>query len=125
GDALAAEFRGEVRMVDGAAFVGDDRRTFLERLWMRPTITPTGMDVPATAAASNTLLAEVSAKLSCRLAPGQDPERALAALREHLETHVPWGLEVEVALGERNPAWVTDPGGPAWDAAVAAMTAAY
>lgn len=125
GDALAAEFRRDARMVEGAAFVGDDRRTILERLWMQPTITPTGMDVPATAAASNTLLAEVTTKLSCRLAPGQDPDRALAALRDHLETHVPWGLHVDVEFGESNAAWVTEPGGHAWDAAVDAMTAAY
>ena len=125
GEALAAEFRDEVRMVPGAGFVGDERRTILERLWMRPTITPTGMDVPATAAASNTLLAEVTTKLSCRLAPGQDPDRAMEALRHHLDSHAPWGLQVEVTVGERNAAWVTEPGGPAWDAAVAAMTAAY
>jgi cysteinylglycine-S-conjugate dipeptidase len=30
-----------------------------------------------------------------------------------------------VTVGERNAAWVMEPGGPAWDAAVAAMTAAY
>jgi len=122
---LAAEFRTEARLVDGASFVGDDRRTLLERLWMRPTITPIGLDAPAVDAASNTLLAEVRAKLSCRLAPGQDPERTLSALRDHLVAHVPWGLDVEVTFGERNAAWVTEPGGPAWDAAVAAMTAAY
>ncbi|GGI07682.1 M20/M25/M40 family metallo-hydrolase [Egicoccus halophilus] len=125
GVALAEDFRRDARLVPGAGFVGDDRRTVLERLWMRPTITPTGMDVPAVADAANTLLAQVRTKLSCRLAPGQDPERALAALRRHLEANVPWGLEVEVVFGERNPAWVTEPGGPAWDAAVAAMTAAY
>ncbi|MFA9432382.1 M20/M25/M40 family metallo-hydrolase [Egicoccus sp. AB-alg2] len=125
GSDLADEFRAEARMVAGAEFVGDRRRTILERLWMRPTITPIGMDVPSVDAASNTLLAEVRTKLSCRLAPGQDPERTLTALRAHLEAHVPWGLEVEVGVGERNAAWVTEPGGPAWDAAVAAMTAAY
>ncbi|MFA9444135.1 M20/M25/M40 family metallo-hydrolase [Egicoccus sp. AB-alg6-2] len=125
GEALADDFRDEARLVAGAEFVGDDRRTILERLWMRPTITPTGMDVPAVAAASNTLLAQVRTKLSCRLAPGQDPDRALDALRRHLETNVPWGLEVQVDVGERNRAWVTEPGGGAWDAAVAAMTAAY
>jgi cysteinylglycine-S-conjugate dipeptidase len=119
------ELRDEVRMLDGVGFVGDDRHTLLERLWMQPTITPIGMDVPRVAEASNTLLSEVRTQLSCRLAPGQDPDRALAALRDHLRTHVPWGLHVDVEFGEANAAWVTDPGGPAWDAAVAAMTAAY
>jgi cysteinylglycine-S-conjugate dipeptidase len=34
-------------------------------------------------------------------------------------------VQVEVAIGERNPAWVMEPGGPAWDAAIDAMAAAY
>jgi cysteinylglycine-S-conjugate dipeptidase len=120
-----ARLREEVRMLDGVTFVGDPARPLLERLWMRPTITPTGMDVPRVEEASNTLLSEVRAKLSCRLAPGQDPDRVVATLQRHLLAQAPWGVQVEVELGERNPAWVTEPGGPAWDAAVAAMTAAY
>ena len=127
-DALGAdpdEFRREVRMLDGVQFVGDERHSLLERFWMQPTITPIGMDVPRVAESSNTLLCEVRAKLSCRLAPGQDPARTLAALRDHLQASAPWGLHVEVEIGENNPAWVTEPGGPAWDAAAAAMTAAY
>ncbi len=119
------ELRDEVRMLDGVGFVGDPDRSLFERLWARPTITPVGMDVPSVANASNTLLSRVDVKLSCRLAPGQDPDRAMTALRDHLIAQAPWGLHVEVALGERNPAWVMEPGGPAWDAAVAAMTAAY
>jgi cysteinylglycine-S-conjugate dipeptidase len=119
------EFRREVRMLDGVEFVGDPDRSLFERIWARPTITPVGMDVPSVANASNTLLSDVEVKLSCRLAPGQDPDRALQALTDHLVSHAPWGLDVEVEVGERNPAWVMEPGGPAWDAAVAAMTAAY
>ena len=121
----ADEFRAEVQLLDGVEFVGDAGTNLLERVWMQPSITPTGMDVPAVVDASNTLLSRVSAKLSCRLAPGQDPDRALGALERHLVERAPWGCHVEVEVGTRSPAWVTDPGGPAWDAAVAAMTAAY
>lgn len=121
----AAQLRKDVGLLDGVAFVGEPDRGLLERLWMRPTITPTGMDVTPVAEASNTLLSQVRTRLSCRLAPGQDPDRALAALRDHLEAAAPFGAQVEVALGPRNAAWVTEPSGPAWDAAVAAMTAAY
>lgn len=119
------ELRSEARMLDGVRTVGDPDRDLLERLWMRPTITPTGIDAPAVADAANTLLAAVRTKLSVRLAPGQDPDRAIAALTDHLEAHAPFGAHVEVAVGERNRAWVTEPGGSAWEAAVAAMTAAY
>jgi len=119
------ELREEVRMLDGVRFVGDPGRSLFERLWAQPTITPVGMDVPSVANAANTLLSDVETKLSCRLAPGQDPDRALQALTDHLVANAPWGMRVEVSLGERNPAWVMEPGGPAWDAAVDAMTAAY
>jgi acetylornithine deacetylase/succinyl-diaminopimelate desuccinylase-like protein len=118
-------FRGDVRLLDGVELTGDPDRSLVERLWMRPTITPVGMDVPAVADASNTLLSEVRAKLSVRLAPGQDPERALTALTDHLEAAAPFGAQVAVQVGERNAGWVIEPGGPAWDAAVAAMTSAY
>jgi cysteinylglycine-S-conjugate dipeptidase len=118
-------FRADVRLRDGARFVGDPATSLLERIWMQPTITPTGIDAPAVAEASNTLLSEVRVKLSCRFAPGQDPVRALGVLRDHIVAAAPFGLDVEVTLGEHNPAWMTEPQGGAWDAAVAAMTAAY
>ncbi|MEI6970902.1 MAG: peptidase, partial [bacterium] len=35
-------------------------------------------------------------KLSARLVPGQDPERCLAAIVEHLVKHVPAGLRLEI-----------------------------
>ncbi len=124
-EADPATLRADVRMREGVAFVGDPGHGLLERLWFEPTITPVGMDVPDVAHASNTLLSEVTTRLSVRLAPGQDPARALATLTTHLEAHAPFGAEVEVQVGEHNAAWVTEPGGPAWDAAVAAMTAAY
>jgi cysteinylglycine-S-conjugate dipeptidase len=39
-----------------------------------------GVDAPPTAEASNTLLARADAKLSLRLAPGQDPDRVLGVV---------------------------------------------
>jgi cysteinylglycine-S-conjugate dipeptidase len=119
------ELRADVRLLDGVELAGDPDRSLLEQLWMRPTITPVGIDAPSVAEASNTLLSEVRVKLSVRLAPGQDPDRALEVLADHLRTRAPFGAQVEVELGERNPAWVIEPGGPAWDAAVTAMAAAY
>jgi cysteinylglycine-S-conjugate dipeptidase len=124
-DADPEDLRRDVRLREGVELIGEPDRSPLERMWMRPTITPTGMDVPPVAQASNTLLAEVRTKLSCRLAPGQDPDRAMTRLRDHLEAAAPWGAEVDVHLGERNAAWVTQPAGPAWEAATAALTAAY
>jgi cysteinylglycine-S-conjugate dipeptidase len=124
-DADVEELRRDARVLDGVRLVGDPDVNVLERMWLQPTITPTGMDVPDVVHASNTLLSEVTAKLSCRLAPGQDPHRAAAALERHLLAHAPFGCQVAWELGEVAPAWVTTPAGPAWDAAVAAFEAGY
>ena len=124
-DMDADEIRTDARTVDGIEFVGDPDTHLLERLWLQPTITPTGMDVPNVENAANTLLSEVTTKLSCRLAPGMDPTRAAAALERHLLANAPFGAEVIWELGETAPAWVMDPSGPAWDAAVAAFGDAY
>ena len=120
-----AAMRDEVGMLDGVDFLGDGRHGLLEQIWFRPSITPVGIDAPAIAEASNTLLARADAKLSLRLAPGQDPDRVLGVVAEHLRAHAPLGMEVDVRFGYANAAWVTEPGGPAWEAAEAAMTAAY
>lgn len=124
-DVDVADLRREVRAVDGLELTGDPDTSVLERIWMQPTITPTGMDVPDVMHASNTLLSEVRAKLSIRLAPGQDPERVQQVLTSHLIANTPFGMEVDVVAGEGNAAWVTEPDGPAWDAARAAFEAGY
>jgi cysteinylglycine-S-conjugate dipeptidase len=119
------ELRRDVRMLDGVDFVGDPELPLLERIWMRPTVNVIGIDVPDVRSASNTLLAEARAKVSVRLAPGQDPDRAARVVADHLERNVPWGLHVETRAGHGGEAWVADPEGPAFAAARAALGAAF
>ena len=117
--------RDDARMLDGVTYTGAPDTALWERVWYRPTITPIGMDVPSTTEAGNTLLAEVTTKLSCRFAPGMDPVRSLDALTAHLEAHAPFGARVEVTRGHHNAAWTAEPDGPAFEAAVRAMTLGY
>lgn len=119
------QIRDAARMLDGVQYTGAPDAALWERVWYRPTITPIGMDVPGTTAASNTLLAEVTTKLSCRFAPGMDPARSLDALTAHLEAHAPFGAHVEVTRGHHNAAWTAAPDGAAFTAAVRAMTLGY
>ncbi|MEX0831654.1 MAG: M20/M25/M40 family metallo-hydrolase [Nitriliruptoraceae bacterium] len=121
----ADDVRRDTRMLDGVQTVGSNAAGVLERLWWQPTITPTGMDVPKVAEASNTLLSEVSAKITCRLAPGQDPARAVEVLTGHLTRHVPWGLHLDIEVTERNPAWTSAADEAVTDAATTSMAAAY
>ncbi len=117
--------REEAGVLDGVQLVGDPASSVLERIWMRSTITPIGIDAPSVQQASNQLVNRVRAKLSVRFAPGQDPARCLDLLADHLRKHTPWGLHCEVEPGHSNGAWATEPTGPAFEAAAAAMEAAY
>ena len=97
----------------------------VERLWTRPAIAITGLDASASAHASNTLLPSASAKVSLRVAPGDDSRTALAALTRHLEGHAPWGAHVRVHSSDLAQPYAIDAVGPAYDAARSAFTDAW
>ncbi len=93
-----AELRADAGVLDGVRLAGTGPLT--ARLWTRPTIAVIGLDAPRVATASNTIAPRATAKLSLRIAPGQDPARALAALKEHLVGNAPFGARVTVKDGE-------------------------
>ena len=66
-----------------------------ERLWTRPAAAILGIDAPQADGAPAQLVPSARAKVAVRLAPGDEPERAMMSLEEHLQAHVPWGARVE------------------------------
>jgi len=87
-----------------------------QRLWMSPAISVLGVDAPRTADAVNQLVPSAAAKISVRLAPGDDPARAMGALRRHLESRAPWGAEVMITEGARAAPFLLETTGPAYAA---------
>jgi acetylornithine deacetylase/succinyl-diaminopimelate desuccinylase-like protein len=118
-------FRREAGLLDGVELGGDPTVHPLERLWMRPNLTIIGFDAPPVAGSSNTITPFARARLSLRLAPGQDAERARDTLCAWLENHVPWGLQATVTPGTAASPFLADPEGPAFRAANRALAAAY
>jgi acetylornithine deacetylase/succinyl-diaminopimelate desuccinylase-like protein len=104
---------------------GDPERTIYEKMWTRPSITVIGFDSHPIAGSSNQIVAQAKARLSVRLAPGQDPSRADRLLAEHLRSHVPWGLDFSYEPGDGAPAWVCAPSGPAFEAAERALRSGF
>jgi acetylornithine deacetylase/succinyl-diaminopimelate desuccinylase-like protein len=84
---------------------GEAGRSTLERTWARPTCDINGIWGGYTGPGSKTVIpAKVSAKLSCRLVPDQDPERILAGLREFLDDRTPADCQWEIAVHGLSPA---------------------
>ena len=122
-DYPAGRFREEASMLGGVQLIGTGSLT--ERLWAKPAVTVLAIDATRVAEASNTLAAAARAKVSMRLAPGDDARRARLALAEHLRGHAPWGVQVTVTEGETGRPYVVDTHGPMFDAARHAYAEAY
>ncbi|MFC7276489.1 dipeptidase [Paractinoplanes rhizophilus] len=116
-------YRHEGGVLDSVKLIGHG--TITDRIWTKPAISVLGIDAPRTFEAANALQPTAKAKISVRLAPGDDPKSAYAAVRAHLEKYVPWGAQVEVTLESDGSPCVIDATGPAYDAARAAFTSAW
>ena len=89
-----ARFFAEIGAVPGAIEPGV---RLLESLWLRPTIEVNGLTGGYQGVGGKTVIpATASAKITCRLGPGQDPIRAAEAVEKHLLAHCPRWATAEV-----------------------------
>ncbi|WP_159602828.1 M20/M25/M40 family metallo-hydrolase [Agromyces humi] len=116
-------YRDGSSILPGVEFLGTG--TLSDRIWMKPSVTVLGMDLPNTAEASNVLLPEVTAKLSMRVIPGSDAEAQLEALMSHLRAQRPWNCEVVVERVKVGNPFAVDEAHPAIVAAKDALSQAY
>jgi acetylornithine deacetylase/succinyl-diaminopimelate desuccinylase-like protein len=117
------EVREWVGAVPGLQTMGEGSLT--SRMWARPAVSVLAVDAPTVAEASNTLVPVARAKVSLRLAPGQDPVAAEDALRRHLESNAPWGARVTVGRGAAAHPFSVEAAGPAFEAMRSAFEEAW
>ncbi len=118
-----AELRTTASVVEGQPLVGTG--PIAERLYVRPAVTVIGLDAPDVASAANAVVPHARAKVSVRLAPGDDPTRAFSLVSAHLQAAAPWGVSIEVTEGAGAPGWIATGDGPGLAAARRAMQGAY
>ncbi|WP_454294588.1 M20/M25/M40 family metallo-hydrolase [Salana multivorans] len=117
------EYRAEAGVLDGVELAG--RGSVAARLWRQPALAVIGINAPSVASASNTLRHSARAKLSLRIAPGQDPAEAEAALTSHLLECAPFGARVTITPGERGNAFLAPQDAPAMALARSAFATAW
>jgi acetylornithine deacetylase/succinyl-diaminopimelate desuccinylase-like protein len=117
------EFRALAEVVDGVAFVGTGGLG--ERIWSGPALTVTGLDALPVDAAVNAVVPFARAKINARFHPAQDPVEGQAALIRHLEAQRPFGITLAVEAAETGPGFLAETSGPAYEAARAALSAAW
>jgi acetylornithine deacetylase/succinyl-diaminopimelate desuccinylase-like protein len=122
-DLTEEELRSQVGAVEGLELIGSG--TLTARLWNKPAISVLAVDAPPVAEAINQLVPAARAVVSMRLAPGDDPARAVQALSDHLVANTPWGAEVTVTPGAAGEAFAIETSGAAYDAFRSGFAAAW
>jgi acetylornithine deacetylase/succinyl-diaminopimelate desuccinylase-like protein len=117
------ELREEAGVVDSVRLMGTG--PLADRLLSRPAIDVLGVDAPGVSGSSSQIVPEARARISLRLAPGDDPAAARDALTAHLRRAAPWGVQVDVQDGEGGEGYLVDTSSPAYAAAKEAMAEAF
>ena len=112
--------QAESGKLPGVEWIGDG--SVVQRNWNGPSISVLALDTTRMVDASNTLVPVASAKVSLRVAPGDDAEHAADMLEQHLLSHAPWGAHVEVTRGAVGQPSIIETDGPGAQAAIDAMT---
>jgi acetylornithine deacetylase/succinyl-diaminopimelate desuccinylase-like protein len=120
-----AALRADAGMLPGTRWSGDPTLSLYERLWFRPSLAFTALEGMPLATAANQLIAEASARIGVRLAPGQDAARVARVLTQFVRRDPPAGVEIVTRLATATPGWRTLARGPAFDAAHRALAAGY
>jgi acetylornithine deacetylase/succinyl-diaminopimelate desuccinylase-like protein len=100
-----AEFAG---LLDGVRPMGT--KSLVQQIWGEPAVTIIGIDAPSVALSSNTAQPAISAKVSLRIAPDQDPAEALGLLQQHLIENAPFGAHLELGAVEKGPGYLAKDG---------------
>ena len=119
-DAAALPFDESAFVADiGGIAAGEPGYSLRERLTLRPAIDVNGMWGGYTGTGSKTVIPdEARAKITIRLAPGQDPEQAIEALQDHIRSVARPGVRIAfTGVGDGSPASTLAGGHPLVQAA--------
>jgi acetylornithine deacetylase/succinyl-diaminopimelate desuccinylase-like protein len=119
------QFRADAGLADHMPFTGDEGISVYERLWLRPAVAVTALEAVPLGESANQLIDEARARVSVRIAPGQDPERVRDCVVKRLSDQPPWGVQVDTDCEACASGWSMEAEGPAFDAARSALEAGY
>lgn len=117
-----AKWRHECGVLDGVHMALSTGNGPYEQTWRKPAATIIAQEASSIEQASNQVLPRARALVSIRLVPDMDPQKTFDVLQSYLTKDPPWGTKVTVKPhGSFVNWWMTDPKGPAFDAALKAM----
>jgi acetylornithine deacetylase/succinyl-diaminopimelate desuccinylase-like protein len=117
-----SKWRKDTKVLPNVQLTMEKGLSAYEQTWRRPAVTVIAQEASSIKGASNQVLPNAQALVSCRIVPDQDPKEVFEQLKAHLTADPPWGVEVKVTpMGGPVEWWMTDPNGPAFEAAMGAL----
>jgi acetylornithine deacetylase/succinyl-diaminopimelate desuccinylase-like protein len=115
------KWRADFGILPGVRFATEEGSHPYEQTWRKPAVTVIAQEASSIKEASNQVLPRAAAIVSCRIVPDQHPDEVYEQLQGVLTADPPWGVKVTVKPQGSVKWWMTDPTGPAFEAAMAAM----
>jgi acetylornithine deacetylase/succinyl-diaminopimelate desuccinylase-like protein len=120
-----AKWRADLGVLDGVQFATMKNTHPYEQTWRLPAITVIAEEASSIKGASNQVLPSAKAIVSCRMVPDQDSDEVFQQIKDVLTKDPPWGVKVTLKPTGACKWWMTDPQGPAFEAALAALKKGY
>ncbi len=120
------KLRKDAALLPGTRFTNFKGVGPYEQTWRWPAVTVIAQEASSIKGASNQVLPKAAAIVSVRIVPDQKPAQVLKQVKAFLTKDPPWGVKVKVTPFPKSVDWwMTDPTGPAFEAAMSAMKAGY
>ncbi len=118
------DFREQCGMIPSAKLLRQGPNP-IAQCWRYPSLTINAIQASSRKQSGNIINDAAWAKVTIRLVPDMDPQDVQNRLIDFLKKRVPWGLEVTFKPEGVAGPWATEPKGPAFEAAIDAMTKGY
>ena len=120
-----ASFKRGAGMLPGTRLERERGVSVYEQLWTRPSLTVIAIEAHPLHGAANQILDSARARVSIRTVPNMDALETGRKLVRQLTTRPPAGARIEARVVRTTPWWTSDPSGPAFEAALAALEKGY
>jgi acetylornithine deacetylase/succinyl-diaminopimelate desuccinylase-like protein len=119
------QWRRDLGIPSHVDFATERNCNVYEQTWRKPAVTVVAQEASSIRSVSNQVLPRATAIISCRIVPDQDQQEVFEQIKAVLVKDPPWGVKVNVTPHARTGWWMTDPNGPAFEAALEAMRSGY
>lgn len=119
------KWRRDMGVLPGVSFATIKGLDVHEQTWRQPSVTVIAQEASSIRQASNQVLPQARAIVSCRIVPDQKPEEVFEQLKATLTKDPPWNVRVDVKQTGTVAWWMTSPTGPAFEAALQSLEQGY